>query len=92
LFHVLRWALRKDDIQLLWTNRTGITGFICLVSGVFIILPMTSQYLRASMPFEWRKGKFTILHWVGFCFGSFQWALPWQKIYRTQWAVPWQKI
>ena len=59
LFHLLRWARRNDDIQLLWTSRTGMTGLVSLVSGLFIVLPMTSRYLRTSMSFEWRKGKLT---------------------------------
>ena len=56
LFHMLRWARRDDDIKLLWSSQTGISGLVCFIAGLFVILPMTSQYLRASMSFELRKG------------------------------------
>jgi hypothetical protein len=56
LFHIARWARRDNDIVLLWTNPTGITGLIALVSGAFITLPMVLPTLKRVMSYEWRKG------------------------------------
>ena len=56
-FHLFRWKCRSDDIKLLWTSQTGITGLIALVTGAFIILPMTVPYLKRCMTYEWRKGE-----------------------------------
>lgn len=54
-FHVLRWARREDDMRLLFTSKTGVTGLVALVCGAVIILPMT--HMRTSMSFELRKGE-----------------------------------
>jgi len=64
-FHILRWARRKDDIQLLWTSKTGITGLIAISLIPFIVLPMTVPYLKSRLPFEWRKG----LHYLSILWG-----------------------
>ena len=56
-FHLLRWARRSNDIQLLWTTKTGITGLIAFSLTPFIALPMSVPYLKKRMKFEWRKGK-----------------------------------
>jgi hypothetical protein len=53
-------------LQLLWTSQTGITGLVALVTGSFVILPMTVPYLKKAMSFEWRKG----LHYL-----SILWAV-----------------
>eukprot|EP00581_Thalassiosira_minuscula_P014928 CAMPEP_0183730492 /NCGR_PEP_ID=MMETSP0737-20130205/32987_1 /TAXON_ID=385413 /ORGANISM="Thalassiosira miniscula, Strain CCMP1093" /LENGTH=858 /DNA_ID=CAMNT_0025963009 /DNA_START=206 /DNA_END=2782 /DNA_ORIENTATION=- len=55
-FHILRWARRNNDIQLLWTSSTGITGLTAIILCPFIVLPMTVPYLKRRMSFEWRKG------------------------------------
>jgi len=64
-FHLLRWARRNDDIQLLWTSRTGITGLIAIILIPFIVLPMTVPYLKKRLSFEWRKG----LHYLSVVWG-----------------------
>lgn len=56
-FHLLRWARRSNDIHLLWTTKTGITGLIAFSLTPFIALPMSVPYLKKRMKFEWRKGK-----------------------------------
>ena len=56
-FHLFRWKCRSDDIKLLWTSQTGITGLIALVTSAFIILPMTLPYLKRCMSYEWRKSE-----------------------------------
>jgi hypothetical protein len=48
-FHLFRWKCRSDDIKLLYTSQTGITGLIALVCGAFVILPMTLSYLKRCM-------------------------------------------
>ena len=55
-FHMWRWARRNDDIKLLWTSQTGITGMIVLMLSWLIILPMAVPYLKKVMSYEWRKG------------------------------------
>jgi hypothetical protein len=65
-FHVLRWARRRDDIQLLWTSTTGITGLVAILLCPFIVLPMTVPYLKRRMTFEWRKG----LHYLSILWGA----------------------
>jgi hypothetical protein len=64
-FHLLRWARRNNDIQLLWTTRTGITGLIAIMITPFIVLPMTVPYLKNRMKFEWRKA----LHYLSVVWG-----------------------
>ena len=56
LFHIIRWALRNDDIQYLWTSQTGKTGLVTLCCSPLVILPMAAPYLKTKMRFEWRKG------------------------------------
>ena len=56
-FHLLRWARRSNDIQLLWTTKTGITGLIAFSLTPLIALPMAVPFLKKRMKFEWRKGK-----------------------------------
>ena len=68
-FHLLRWVRRKNDIKLLWTTRTGITGLIAILLTPFITLPMT-PYLKKRMSYEWRKG----LHYLSVLWGA---ALMW---------------
>ncbi|EJK59461.1 hypothetical protein THAOC_20318 [Thalassiosira oceanica] len=54
-FHTLRWARRKNDIQLLWMSKTGVTGMIAMIFLPLIVLPMTVPFLKKRMRFEWRK-------------------------------------
>ncbi|EJK47714.1 hypothetical protein THAOC_33548 [Thalassiosira oceanica] len=54
-FHLLRWAKRNDDIQLLWTTRTGVTGLVALIATPLIVLPMSLPILKARLSFELRK-------------------------------------
>lgn len=61
-FHLLRWARRKDDIQLLWTTRTGVTGLIALVATPFIVLPMSLPILKRKLTFELRKSESNMVH------------------------------
>lgn len=56
-FHILRWARRNNDIQLLWTHRTGITGLTALLVTPLIVLPMTVPFLKKMMTYEFRKGE-----------------------------------
>jgi len=65
-FHIVRWARRKDDIQLLWNSQTGLTGLIAIILCPFIVLPMTVPYLKKQMSFEWRKG----LHYLSIIWGA----------------------
>jgi hypothetical protein len=65
-FHVLRWARRNNDIQLLWTSKTGVTGLVAMILCPFIVLPMTVPYLKKRMKFEWRKG----LHYLSVVWGA----------------------
>lgn len=55
IFHLLRWARRKDDIKLLWTSQAGITGLIAFVVTPLIVFPMTVPFLKKNLAFEWRK-------------------------------------
>jgi len=64
-FHLLRWARRNNDIQLLWTTRTGVTGLVAVSLIPFIVLPMTVPYLKTRMSYEWRKG----LHYLSALWG-----------------------
>eukprot|EP00929_Paragymnodinium_shiwhaense_P114881 TRINITY_DN8342_c0_g2_i1.p1 TRINITY_DN8342_c0_g2~~TRINITY_DN8342_c0_g2_i1.p1 ORF type:complete len:491 (-),score=28.31 TRINITY_DN8342_c0_g2_i1:137-1609(-) len=54
-WHLVRWALRDDDIRFLWETRTGITGFAALVLTPIIVLPMTVARLKKAIKYEWRK-------------------------------------
>lgn len=65
-FHVLRWARRNNDIQLLLHSSTGITGLIAIILTPFIVLPMTVPYLKSRMRFEWRKA----LHYLCIVWGA----------------------
>ena len=65
-FHLLRWARRRDDLRLLWTTRTGITGLIAVLLVPFIALPMTVPWLKKRMSYEWRKG----LHYLSVLWGA----------------------
>ena len=54
-FHLLRWARRSNDIQLLWTTNTGITGLIAFSLTPLIALPMAVPFLKKRMKFELSK-------------------------------------
>ncbi|KAL7547366.1 hypothetical protein ACHAWF_010683 [Thalassiosira exigua] len=54
-YHVLRWAWRNSNIQLLWTSKTGVAGLVTMILCPFIVLLMTVPYLKKRMKFEWRK-------------------------------------
>ena len=56
-FHLLRWTRRNNDIQLLWTSKTGVTGLIAFSLVPLIVLPMAVPFFKNRMKFEWRKGK-----------------------------------
>ena len=53
-FHVLRWTM-SDDIRLLWSTTTGITGMVAIIATPFIVLPMAVPKLKARLSFEVRK-------------------------------------
>ena len=65
-FHLLRWARRQDDLQLLWTTKTGVTGLFALLLTPLITLPMTVPFLKQRMTYEWRKG----LHYLSVPWGA----------------------
>mmetsp|Transcript_19390 Transcript_19390/g.27622 ORF Transcript_19390/g.27622 Transcript_19390/m.27622 type:complete len:950 (+) Transcript_19390:61-2910(+) len=65
-FHLLRWARRMDDIQFLWTTKTGITGLIAFSLTPLITLPMAVPFLKNRMKFEWRKG----LHYLAYVWAA----------------------
>ena len=65
-FHLLRWGLRGDDIQLLWQSRTGMSGLVACLATPLIVWPMALPWLKKRMSFELRKG----LHYL-----SWAWAL-----------------
>ncbi|KAL9186835.1 hypothetical protein ACHAXT_010555 [Thalassiosira profunda] len=65
-FHLLRWARRRDDIKLLWTSQTGITGLVALIMLPILVLPMAVPYLKNKLSFEWRKG----LHYLSVVWGA----------------------
>lgn len=79
-FHTLRWALRHDDLRLLWTSQTGITGLVAVAICPFIVLPMTVPFLKARMSFEWRKG----LHYLSILWGI---ALMFHAPQRIFWLI-----
>ncbi|KAL7550022.1 hypothetical protein ACHAWF_015458 [Thalassiosira exigua] len=65
-FHILRWSRRKDDIRLLWSHPTGITGLISLLVCPIIVLPMALPFMKEKIAFEWRKG----LHYLSILWGA----------------------
>lgn len=65
-FHLLRWGLRGNDIQLLWQTKTGISGLIACLITPLIVWPMVVPWLKKKISFELRKG----LHFL-----SWAWAL-----------------
>jgi len=65
-FHLLRWARRSNDIQLLWTTKTGITGLIAFSLTPLIALPMAVPFLKKRMKFEWRKA----LHYLAIAWAA----------------------
>jgi hypothetical protein len=65
-FHILRWSRRKDDIRLLWSHPTGITGLISLLVCPIIVLPMAVPFTKKTIAFEWRKG----LHYLSIIWGA----------------------
>ncbi|KAL7530397.1 hypothetical protein ACHAXR_003471, partial [Thalassiosira sp. AJA248-18] len=79
-FHILRWARRKDDIQLLWTHQTGITGLVALLLGWLIVLPMAVPFLKNKISFEWRKG----LHYLSIVWGA---CLMYHAPQRIYWLI-----
>ena len=60
-FHMLRWGI-NNDIQLLWTTKTGITGLIASSVTPLIAWPMVVPRLKTLLRFEVRKG----LHYLFF--------------------------
>jgi len=79
-FHILRWARRNDDIKLLWTHPTGITGLICVIIYPLIVLPMSVPYLKQKISFEWRKG----LHYLSILWGT---CLMYHAPQRIYWMI-----
>ena len=65
-FHILRWALRDDDIRLLTTTATGISGLTAMLATPLIVWPMALPSLKKRLRFEIRKG----LHYL-----SWVWAI-----------------
>lgn len=54
-FHLLRWGL-NGDINLLWENKTGVTGLIAGIITPLVCWPMYVPVLKHKMKFELRKG------------------------------------
>ena len=50
--HLLRWALQKN-LYLVFYHRSGLTGFIVILSTFIITVPMT--FLKRQLTFEVRK-------------------------------------
>lgn len=61
-FHILRWSI-NNDLHLLWTTRTGITGMIAVAATALIVWPMVVPTLKEHLGFEVRKG-LHYLSWV----------------------------
>ena len=49
LFHLLRWALRHNDIELLWSTQIGITGFAAFAVTPLICWPMLFPPLKKGL-------------------------------------------
>ena len=58
-FHLLRWG-ESNEMSLLWTTRTGLTGIVIFVTGLFIIIPMSVPFVKSRINFEMRKA----MHWL----------------------------
>mmetsp|Transcript_17430 Transcript_17430/g.24892 ORF Transcript_17430/g.24892 Transcript_17430/m.24892 type:complete len:638 (+) Transcript_17430:540-2453(+) len=68
-FHLLRWGL-QGNIELLWTHKTGISGFVVVVATPIITVLMISDKCKRRIKYEIRKGLHYLFYVfaVGLCF------------------------
>lgn len=67
LFHILRWHA-QDNMILLWTSRSGLSGIIAIAAITFVPFPM--MYCKDKLSYEIRQG-FHFLFYIaaiGLCF------------------------
>ncbi|KAL7487526.1 hypothetical protein ACHAW6_013122 [Cyclotella cf. meneghiniana] len=77
LFHLLRWGT-QGNIDLLWTNATGLSGLIVILVCPLITFPMFIPQLRLSMSYEVRKSMHYLffVFAIGMCFHNQTSAFP----------------
>ncbi|EED87425.1 predicted protein [Thalassiosira pseudonana CCMP1335] len=77
LFHCLRWGI-QGNIDLLWTNITGLSGLIVVLATPLITFPMFINPLRLAMSYEVRKGLHYLFYLfaIGMCFHNKTSAFP----------------
>jgi len=77
LFHLLRWGT-QGNIDLLWTNATGLSGLIVVLVCPLITFPMFIPQLRLSMSYEVRKSMHYLFYVfaIGMCFHNRTSAFP----------------
>ncbi|KAL7539101.1 hypothetical protein ACHAXR_009022 [Thalassiosira sp. AJA248-18] len=79
MFHVVRWGI-NNDIELLWSNDTGITGAIAAASTPLIVWPMAVPKLKQYLRFEIRKS----LHYLFYFWAA---ALMWHAPSRIYYLI-----
>ena len=77
LFHLLRWGT-QGNIDLLWTNATGLSGLIVVLVCPLITFPMFIPQLRLSVSYEVRKSMHYLffVFAIGMCFHNQTSAFP----------------
>jgi hypothetical protein len=77
VFHLLRWGV-QGNIDLLWTNPTGISGLIVVLACPLITFPMFIEPLRLALNYEIRKGMHYLFYVfaIGMCFHNQTSAFP----------------
>ena len=77
LFHLLRWGF-QGNIDLLWTNPTGLSGLIVILACPLITFPMYIESLRQRLNYEIRKCMHYLFYVfaVGMCFHNQTSAFP----------------
>jgi len=77
LFHCLRWGV-AGNIDLLWTNPTGLSGLIVVLATPLITFPMFINKIRLSMSYEIRKALHYLFYLfaIGMCFHNKTSAFP----------------
>ena len=77
IFHCLRWGI-QGNINLLWTNQTGLSGLIVVLACPLITFPMFINTIRLSMTYEVRKALHYLFYLfaIGMCFHNKTSAFP----------------
>ena len=79
LFHLLRWCL-NNDVRLLWTTTTGVTGMIAAFVTPFIVWPMVITKIKERLCYEIRK----CLHYLSWVWAV---ALVWHAPSRIKYLI-----